>query len=136
MNSKRLAKLRQTLRQRLEELDEILEPAFEREPVFPGKVLLSRHRCGRDSCRCATEGLLHESLRLQIRFADQLATRCLSSQEAEDWKPRTEAYKRMRDARSDFGKWQKEILQLLDAVETARRSSSGLSAEDRQRALR
>ena len=136
MRSKQLPKLRQQLRQRLEELEELLEPAFERQPVFPGKVLLSRHRCGTPSCRCATEGLLHESLRLQVRFKDGLATRCLDHEEAESWRPRTEAYKRMRDAQRTFAKWQKEVLEILDAIERARRSSVGLSRQDRQRELR
>ena len=136
MSSKRLATLRRTLRQRLDELEDILTPAFEREDLFPGKVLLSRHRCGHDSCRCATEGILHESLRLQVRFKDQLATRCVSAEEAESWRPRTEAYKRIREARRDFGRWQKEILELVDAIERARRSTTGLSPEDRRRPLR
>ena len=135
MRDKQLAKLRQQLRRRLEELEQLVAPAFEREPVFPGKVLLSKHRCGKSSCRCA-EGLLHESLRLQVRFKDGLATRCLDHEEAESWQPRTEAYKRMRDAQRAFAKWQKQVVEILDAIERARRSSVGLSHEDRQRELR
>ena len=136
MKSKRLPKLRQQLRQRLEELEQLLAPGFQDEPVFPGKVLLSKHRCGNPSCRCATEGLLHESLRLQVRFKDGLATRCLDHEVAESWRPRTEAYKRIRDAQRAFAKWQKQVVEILDSIERARRSNVGLSREDRQRELR
>jgi len=136
MKDKQLARLRQRLRQRLDELEKTLAPAFEREPVFPGMVRVSRHRCGKPGCRCATEGLLHESLRLQVRFKDSLATRCIEGEEEESWRARTEAYKRMRDAQRAFGKWQTEVLEILDAIERARRSSAGLSREDRQRPLR
>ena len=136
MRSKQLAKLRQRLRRRLDELEKVLAPAFEREPVFPGTVRVSRHHCGRPSCRCATEGLLHESLRLQVRFKDGVATRCLAEHEAESWRQRTEAYKRLRDAQRDLTRWQNEVLEILDAIERARRSTVGLSRQDRQRVLR
>lgn len=132
----RLPKLRQKLRQKLDELEELLAPAFQSEPVFPGSVGVSKHRCGKPSCRCATEGLLHESLRLQVRFKDGLATRCLKPEEEPSWRARTEAYKRMRDTQRAFGKWQREVLEILDAIERARRSSAGLSREDRRRPLR
>ncbi len=136
MKSKQLPRLRQQLRERLDELQKVLAPAFEREPVFPGMVRVSRHRCGKPSCRCATEGLLHESLRLQVRFKDGLATRCIEAEEEESWRARTEAYKRMREAQRVFGKWQREVLEILDSIERTRRSSAGLSREDRRRPLR
>ena len=136
MNARQLARLRQQLTERLGELDRILAPAFEREPLFPASIQISRHRCGRPNCRCATEGLLHESTRLRIRFKDGDATRCLKEDEVEKWRPRTDAYKRMRDAQRSFRSWSEEVSRLLDRVERARRSSAGLSPEDRERELR
>ena len=132
MRDKQLAKLRQQLGQRLAELEQLLAAAFEREPVFPGKVLLSKHRCGKSSCRCA-EGVLHQSLRLQVRFKDGLATRCLDREEAESWRPPTEAYKRIRDAQRAFAKWQMQVVKIIDAIEhkdRVERSGSELVHKD------
>jgi hypothetical protein len=114
----------------------MLKPAFQRECLFPANVHVSRHQCGKPACHCASGGELHEAVRLQIRFADGLANRCLSEEEVAFWKPRTEAYRRMRKAGQSFRQWHKEVLGLLDAIERARRSTEGLSEEDRRRPLR
>ncbi len=136
MNRQKLSKLRQQLKAKLSELEPMLKPAVDRAPVFPGSLHVSAHRCGKPQCRCNTSGELHEALRLQIRFKDRIANRCLSEEEARFWRPRTEAYKRLRDAARSFRKWQKEVLELVDAIERARRSREGLSGEDRRRPLR
>ena len=136
MKSDRPSQLRQQLAGKIPELQRLLKPGFEKVPLLPASLHLSRHRCGNSQCRCTTQGALHEALRLQIRFKDGLANRCVSEEEAAFWQPRTEAYKRLRQARRAFGKWQREVLDLLDAIERERRSSEGLSEEDRKRSLR
>ena len=133
--SRRLSELRRRLDTKLAQLEQLLAAAFEGEPVFPGSVSVSRHRCGKPQCRCQ-DGELHEAIRLQIRFKDAIANRCLSEEEAEFWRPRTEAYRRIREATRSFRRWQKEILELLDSLERQRRSSKGLRGEDRKRPLR
>lgn len=136
MDADKSAKLRQQLTSKLSELDRILKPAYEREPLFPANVHVSEHLCGKPSCRCAKAGELHKAVRLQIRFKDSLANRCLTEEEAAFWTPRTEAYRRIRQAGRSFRKWEKEVLEILDAMERARRSLEGLSEEDRKRPLR
>lgn len=130
-----LPKLRQLLRRKLSELDRMLEPAFDRQAVFPGRLSVSRHRCGRPNCRC-NDGELHEAVRLAIQFKDGPANRCLDDDGVELWQPRTEAYRHLRDAERSFRKWQKDVVSLLDCIERARRSCDGLSPEDRKRPLR
>ena len=131
-----LPKLRQQLTAKLGELDDMLEPAFQRDPLLPASLHVSRHRCGKSQCRCSSEGELHEALRLQLRFKDGIANRCVSEEEAAFWQPRTDAYRRLRDAARSFRSWQKEVVELLDAIERARRSTEGLSEDDRKRPLR
>jgi hypothetical protein len=131
-----LPKLRQKLSAKIAELDTMLKPGFETEPVFPGSLHVSRHRCGKPQCHCASGEDLHEVVRLQIRFNDGTGNRCVSEEEAAFWKPRTEAYRRIREAGRSFRKWQKEVLELLEAIERKRRSLEGLSEEDRKRPLR
>ena len=136
MEADRASKLRQKLTAKLAELEKILAPAFERDPLLPANVHVSRHRCGKSSCRCTSAEELHEAVRLQIRFQDGLANRCLSEEEAAFWKPRAQAYQRIRQAGRSFRRWQREVCELVYALEHARRSLEGLSEEDRKRPLR
>jgi hypothetical protein len=136
MTSDPLSQLRRQVSAKLTDLEQILKPAFEKEPVLPGVVTVSRHRCGNDGCACTREGKLHEAVRILIKFKDAYATRCLSQEQVDFLRPRTEAYQRLRTARSDLGKWAKELIGLLDQIERQRRSVEGLSEEDRKRPLR
>ena len=131
-----LSQLRRELAGRISDLEGLLQAAFENEPVLPGVITLSRHRCGNDGCACTREGKLHEAIRILIKFQDGYATRCLSQEEVDSFQPRTEAYKRLRQARSNLGKWHKEVIKLIDRIERERRSVEGLSEEDRKRPLR
>ena len=131
-----LSQLRRALAAKLADLERHLKPAFEHERVLPGVVTVSRHRCGNAGCACTRQGKLHEAVRILIKFKDGYATRCLSEEEAGLFRPRTEAYQRLRKARSDLGKWHKEVLGLIDRIERERRSVEGLSEEDQKRPLR
>jgi hypothetical protein len=131
-----LSQLRRALAAKLADLERHLKPAFEHEDVLPGVVTVSRHRCGNAGCACTRQGKLHEAVRILIKFKDGYATRCLSKEEASSFQPRTEAYQRLRQARSNLGKWHKEVLGLIDRIERQRRSVAGLSEEDRKRPLR
>ena len=131
-----LSQLRRELSAKLAELESLFQPAFEKEHVLPGVVTVSRHRCGNAGCACTREGKLHEAVRMLIKFKDGYATRCLSKEEVDSFRPRTEAYQRLRLARSNLGKWHKEVIELIDRIERERRSVEGLSEEDRKRPLR
>lgn len=136
MTQETISQLRRELNRELKALERLLEPAFSSEPVFPGVVTVSRHRCGNAGCACAREGKLHEAVRMLIKFKDGYATRCLSAEQVESFQPRTEAYRDLRKARSELGKWQKRVAALVDRIERQRRSLEGLSEEDRARPLR
>ena len=136
MKSDKGSQLRQRIATKFSELEKLLKPAFDKDPLLPASLHVSRHRCGKAHCRCNREGALHQALRLQIRFKEGLANRCLSEEEAAFWRPRTEAYKRARQTRRAFTRWQREVLELLDELEHERRSTEGLSEGDRKRPLR
>lgn len=134
--SKRLSQLRQQLHRRLKDVETMLRPAFQDDPVFPGNVFLSRHRCGKKGCRCMTRDELHETLRLQIRFKDGTANRCLAQGEVEFWRARTDAYKRLRETGRWVRRWHREVIEILTAIEQERTSAEGLRGRDRTRPLR
>jgi len=120
---------------KLTELQRLLEPFFERTPVFPGYFQVYERVCGKPGCRC-TQGHLHRSTRVLVPFRDGQAAISLKPEEVESWKTRTEDYKRLREARRSFRKWQAEVCELLDDLEKARRSTEGLRPQDRHRELR
>ena len=136
MSHELMSQLRRELNGKLADLERLLQPAFENESVLPGVVTVSRHRCGNAGCACTREGKLHEAVRILIKFKDGYATRCLSEEEVLHFRPRTEAYQRLRKARSNLSKWHKEVMELIDRIERERRSVEGLSEEDRKRPLR
>lgn len=136
MNKDRSAQLRRDLSGKLSELERILAPAFESDPVLPGVVTVSKHRCGNSGCACAREGKLHEAVRVLIKFKDGYATRTLSEENLESFRARTEAYRRLRKAKLALRSWQKDVVRFVDEIERARRSLDGLSEEDRKRPLR
>lgn len=136
MSKDTLPLLRQALDSKLHDLRTLLKPAFELDALLPGVVTCSKHRCGNPGCACARQGKLHEAVRLLIKFKDGYATRSLSESEVRSFKPRADAYRRLRKARSDFGKWSKAVIELIDRIERGRRSLDGLSEEDRKRPLR
>lgn len=136
MSQEPLSKLRRELAGKLSDLEGLLQPAFDNDRVLPGVVTVSRHRCGNAGCACTREGKLHEAVRILIKFKDGYATRCLSEEEVSSFRPRAEAYQRLRQARSNLGKWHKEVIDLIDRIERERRSVEGLSEEDRKRPLR
>ena len=131
-----LSQLRREVDSKLAELERILKPAFEHDPVLPGVVTVSRHRCGNDGCACTREGKLHEAVRILIKFKEGYATRSLSKEEVQSFKPRADAYRRLRKARRSFGKWSKEVVALIDRIERERRCLERLSEEDKKRPLR
>lgn len=135
MSPKSPADLRQALQHKLAELERLLEPFFDRSPVFPGYFQVHARVCGKPGCRC-TQGHLHPGTRVLIPFRDGQRSLTVQPEEVEGWKSRTEAYKQLRQARRAFRSWQAEITELFDAIEKARRSSEGLRPEDLKRRFR
>ena len=114
MGGKSPSSLRQKLRAKVAELPKIVRPAFERGPVFPGRLSSVGVRCGKARCRCA-RGELHRSPRLQIRFQDGAVTRSLSDGGIEFWRARVEAYREMREVRRNvMSRWSERWKSLED----------------------
>ena len=73
---------------------------------------------------------------VQVQFKDGQANRCLSEEAAAFWRPRTQGYKRLREAERNFRRWQRDVVDIVEAIERERRSSEGLGEQDRKRPLR
>jgi len=116
------SKSRQELRENIKALGTILAPAFEREPLIAASVYEQQFRCGKPTCHCA-EGKKHIRMAISVNRHGINTARYVKQADADKVRKQAEAYKRVRNARAEFGKWHKEMLGLLDALEANRTES-------------
>jgi len=114
------ARLRQRLRRLTEEHDQLLEVAYELTPLWRGLVLDAKRKCGKPNCRCA-RGELHVSPILSDRSGDRQRSRTVKGKNLELFRRLTEAYRKVRASRVRLVRIQKEMLEIFDALEAARR---------------
>ena len=113
-------RLRQRLRQFLDELPAILHPVFLSSPLWRGGVSDSRRKCGKENCRC-TRGELHVSPYLADRSGEKQRSFTLEGGDLRLFTTMTEDYRAVRSARAELVKITREMLGILDALEEARR---------------
>ena len=114
------ARLRQRLQQLTEEHDQLLEVAYGLTPLWRGLVLDAKRKCGKPNCRCA-RGELHVSPMLSDRSGERQRSLPVKGKDLELFGRLTEAYRKVRASRVRLVKIQREILQVFDALEGARR---------------
>lgn len=114
------ARLRQRLRQLIEEHARLLEVAFERTPLWRGLVLDAKRKCGKPTCRC-TRGELHVSPILSDRSGEKQRSLAVKGPDLLLFRKLTEAYREVRAHRVRLVRVQREILGIFDSLEAARR---------------
>jgi hypothetical protein len=117
--TQRTSDLRSQLTQLRQQLPELLEDCFGREPLLPGSLYLLRRKCGKPNCRC-TRGELHESTVLSYRGQGQLKNISPAPEQIDRLRAMTDDYRRARQARARLVRWQRQLLDLVDALEAAR----------------
>lgn len=115
------ANLRQRLRQLTEEHDHLLQIAFESSPLWRGLVYEGRRKCGKPNCHCA-QGEPHVSPVFADRSEGPQRNFSLHGADLELFRKMTEAYRKVRAHRRRIVKVQRELLQIFDALESARRT--------------
>lgn len=114
-----LSQLRAQLRDAQRQLPTLLEECFRREPLLPGSLYVLRRKCGKPNCRCA-RGELHESTALSYRGDGRPRNVSPASDQIDTLRKRTDGYRRARQARAKLVRWQRQVLNLVDAIEAAR----------------
>lgn len=114
------ASLRRRLNQLLDEHRRLFEVAFDRTPLWRGLVHESRRRCGKPTCRC-TRGELHVSTVFSDRSEEKQRNLALKGRVLERFRTMTEAYRRVRRNRARAVAVHREILEIFDSLEAARR---------------
>ena len=117
------AKLRRQLERLLDEHRRLLEAAFDRTPLWRGLVHEARRRCGKPTCRCA-RGEFHVSTVFSDRSGERQRNLSLKGKVLERFRTMTEAYRRVRRNRARAVAVQREILEIFDALEVARRQDA------------
>lgn len=114
-----LSSLRSQLRQAQQLLPGLLEACFAREPLLPGTLYTLRRKCGKPSCRCR-RGQLHESTVLSYRGQGKPRNLVPAPEHLLAVRAMTDHYRRCRQARAQLVRWQRQVLDLVDALQAAR----------------
>jgi hypothetical protein len=115
----RLSSLRSQLRQAQQLLPSLLEACFAREPLLPGSLYTLRRKCGKPSCRCC-RGELHESTVLSYRGQGKPRNLATTPEHLPVLRALTAPYRRCRQARAQLVRWQRQLLDIVDALQAAR----------------
>lgn len=116
----RAGRQRQSLNRLQEELAEVLEVLYERAPVVRGTVYELARKCGNPGCRC-TRGELHRSMVLSWSEGGRSRLKVLKASQVEELRARTDAYRRLRQARVRLVKIGRQMVEIIDEIETLRR---------------
>ena len=115
-----LSRLRQELQHLLEEMERSMEVIFGRAPLVKGNVYEMSRKCGKPSCACA-RGQLHKSMVLSWSHQGKTRLRSVPPQRLEELRSKSEEYLRFRRARAQVSVICKQMLNVIDRIETLRR---------------
>ena len=114
-----LSVLRSQLQAVPQQLAELLEVFLGREPLLPGSLYTLRRRCGKPHCHCA-DGELHASTVLSYRGQGRPKNVTPQPEHLAIVRQLTEDYRRVRQARTEVLRLQRQLLTLIDRLEAAR----------------
>jgi len=115
-----LSRLRQELRRLLEELERSVEVVFGRDPLVKGSVYEMARKCGKPTCACA-RGQLHKSLVLSWSHQGKTRLKSIPPDRLQELRRKSEEYLRFRRARAQVTVICKQMLSVIDRIETLRR---------------
>ncbi len=115
-----LNRLRQALRRLLQDLEHSLEVAFGRSPLVKGNVYEMARKCGKPNCVC-TRGELHRSMVLSWSEGGKARLFSIPLERLGELQEKSEEYLRFRRARARVTEIGREILAVLDQMESLRR---------------
>jgi hypothetical protein len=117
--NRRLSSLRSQLLEVQQLLPSLLEACFAREPLLPGSLYTLRRKCGKPNCRC-NHGELHESTVLSYRGQGKPRNLATTPEHLPILRDMTDRYRCCRRARAQLVRWQRQLLQIVDALQAAR----------------
>lgn len=116
----RLSRIRQSLSELAQEIEQLLPVFMDRLPVVKGTVYEQRCQCGKPTCSCAT-GKWHATMRLSRSAGGRTQLMAIAEGRLQELQVLTRRYQRFRRARARLGQIDKKRLSLIDELEAARR---------------
>ena len=120
ISTQTLSGLRQDLRRLLANLEGAIETVYGRGPIIKGNVYEMARKCGKPSCACS-RGELHRSMALSWSHRGKTKLLSIPSGRLLELREKSEEYLRVRDARARVSVICKEMLAVMDRMETLRR---------------
>jgi hypothetical protein len=118
----KLTRLHRTLRQRLIDLESSLQVALGRAPLVKGNVYAMARKCGKPSCACR-QGQLHRTMVLSWSQRGKTRLFSIPPDRLAELRLKSEEYLRFRRTRARVSEICKEMLALLDRIESLRREA-------------
>ena len=115
-----LSRFRQELWHLLQELERSVEVVSGRGPLVKGSVYEMARKCGKPSCACA-RGQLHKSLVLSWSHQGRTRLKSIPPERLQELRRKSEEYLRFRRARAQVTVICKQMLSVIDRIETLRR---------------
>lgn len=116
---KDLSSLRAQLRDSRQKISTLLEAFLGREPLLNASLYTLRRKCGKESCHCA-QGELHASTVLSYRGQGRPRNISPPPEQLAKLQSLTDDYRRFRQARTQLGRLQRELIELIELIEAAR----------------
>lgn len=101
------------------ELERSLEAVYGRDPLVKGNVYEMARKCGKPSCACS-RGELHRSMALSWSHRGKTRLMTIPPERLLELREKSEEYLRVRGARARVSVICKEVLSVMDRMETLR----------------
>lgn len=115
----KLSRLRQDLQRLLDELRHTVKVVSGRAPLIKGNVYEMARKCGKPSCIC-TRGELHRSMVLSWSHRGKTRLLSIPPERLSELRRKSEEYLRVRRARAQVSVIYKQILAVMDDIESLR----------------
>ena len=113
-----ISKIRQKLNGLFDEMTDLRQSFMERKPMLNGGVYQTKTKCGNPNCKCMREGKLHTVWRYYYCENGKRKIKTLKKNDVLKYQKLTGRYIKFREARAKFVKLHKEVLKLLNSIET------------------
>lgn len=91
-----------------------------RKALIKGTVYLMKTKCGKEGCKCAREGELHEVWRLTRSENGKTKTVSLGKKGIAKYQELTRQYREFRQARARIAQIHKEQIEIINILEKGR----------------
>ena len=119
-NKRKFSRLRQSLVQLADEVRQLVDPLLSDKPVIKGSVYELKRKCGKPGCKCA-QGELHRSMVVSASEKGKTKLRVIPRGSLVEVESKVRRYQKLRRVRTRLGEVHKNILRIMDEIETMRR---------------